>query len=116
MAYGHAERNLALLRRLEAERVRFLWSEDQGFLRPLLRRLTLWHHLTRLRRLTQRHRCRNDAHPTTSLPQRRGYRHPPARATGSLPAEEPHPSRTRQLLESLDQPDPERSAGPQEAN
>jgi hypothetical protein len=56
-----------------------------GLLRTLLPSLPPRHHLTRLRRLTQRRRCHNDAHPATSLPQRRRYRHPPALATGRLP-------------------------------
>ena len=45
-------------------------------LRALLPHLPLRPRLPRLRPLGQLRRCHNDAHRTTSLPQRRSYRHP----------------------------------------
>ena len=44
-----------------------------GLLRALLTRLHLCHHRAHLRWPAQRRRCRNDAHPTTWVPQRRRY-------------------------------------------
>src|SRR5579872_2036974 len=53
------------------------------------------HHLPRLRRLGQLRRCHNDAHRTTSLPQRRSYRH------RSCPAEQAVGAFARVLSEPL---------------
>jgi hypothetical protein len=65
---------------------------NEGQANPaLLLHLPPRHHVTRPGPAKQRHRCHNDAHQTTSLPQRRRYRHQPAPRHQPTPRYQPAP-------------------------